>query len=614
MIPASCQKTEPDPILTIDVTYIDMPNLNATGTVNVTSNGKWSVTSQQSWIQVTPASGNGDGSFTINAENNNTTSSRAGTVTVQYKNLTKNITVNQTLSQLSVINSELSFGKEQSSQTISIQSNTQWQIEIPTSATWITASPMSGTGNSQVTVTVQQNTLESPRNATVQVKYASTQMPVTVTQKSSVNHAPTTPLLSAPANGVSGVLTVPNFTWQSSTDSDGDAITYTLSYSKDNVSWKDTVISVNNFYFSVNFSPNTTYYWKVKASDGENNVVSAVNTFTTGSKSHYDNAEYTTVLTNSEGNSPCEILFLGDGYSSPELAYGGLFDQDVAAGVEAFFSVEPYKTYKNYFKVYKMATYSNESGVTQQDKSITKSTFFASYFAGGSSVSTNYDKVFEYAQKVSGITAEKLKTMLIILMLNQDRYAGTCFMWSDGRAIAICPVSRTATVSTQKFGAIVNHEAGGHGWGGFADEYVSSANTGKTIPSSDVSQYQSWANLGFYANVDVTGSTTAVKWKYFIGVSGYERVSAYEGALYYTYGAWRAENTSCMINNIPYYNAPGREAIVKKIMRVSGGTYSQDNFILNDIQKTPNTEALLMTKSFNPLTFVPLAPPVMMKN
>ncbi|MPN17532.1 hypothetical protein SDC9_164886 [bioreactor metagenome] len=65
-----------------------------------------------------------------------------------------------------------------------------------------------------------------------------------------------------------------------------------------------------------------------------------------------------------------------------------------------------------------------------------------------------------------------------------------------------------------------------------------------------------------------------------------------------------------MINNIPYFSAPSREAAVKKIMRVSGGTYNLDNFVASDIQKAPTAAVLSMTKSYNPLTFVPLAPPV----
>lgn len=613
LVVSACQKPEPAPILTVSVNNVDVPNYNGTGSVAVTSNGTWSATASTSWIHITPATGKGDGTIQITMDNNNTTTARTGTITVTLKNISKTITINQSFSQLSTFTTELLFEKTGSSQTFSIQSNTDWQVEVPTSATWLSASPLSGNGNASVTLTTQTNSQDAVRSATVLIRYASTSTPITITQKSAVNHAPTAPSLTSPANGASNTATIPNFAWSASTDTDGDPLTYTLSYSKDNNNWKDTIITKTSFYFSANFSPNTTYYWKVKVSDGENVVTSSTHSFTTGIKNYYDHQEFKTIYTNTTGEQPSEILILGDGYSSPDLVYGGLFDQDANAAAAAFFDVEPYKSYKNYFKVYKMATFSDESGVTQQDKSITKQTCFSSYFAGGSSVSTNYDKVFEYAMLIPGVDANKLKKMLIILMLNQDRYAGTCFMWSDGRAIAICPVSKSAAAATSKFPAIVNHEAGGHGWAGLADEYINSANVGKTVPAADVSQHQSWSNLGFYANVDVTGSQATVKWKHFIGVSGYERVSTYEGAMYYTYGAWRAESTSCMINNIPYYSAPAREAAVKKIKRIAGEEYSLDEFMLNDIQKSPGAPVELLTKSFNPLLFVPLGAPVMFK-
>jgi hypothetical protein len=227
---------------------------------------------------------------------------------------------------------------------------------------------------------------------------------------------------------------------------------------------------------------------------------------------------------------------------------------------------------------------------------------------GGITVDDN--SVFNYAMTLPGMTTARLRNLLIIVMINQNRYAGTCFMWSDGKAIALCPVSRNSNTLAQ-FGAIVNHEAGGHGWGRLADEYIN--NTGQTLPASEITTFNAWVSYGYYPNVDLTNNLTTIKWNYLVGVSGYDRVGAFEGAFYYSYGAWRAENTSCMINNIPYYSAPSREAQVKKIMSVSGGTYSLSNFISNDVQKAPAAVATLLTKSFNPLTFVPLAPPVMKK-
>ncbi len=608
----ACEKEIPA-TLTLSVGTLDIPNYQGTASFSITSNNNWTVSTTESWITFSTPTGNGDASVTITAANNFTSGSRTATVKVTCKELVKTITVTQTNSTLSTDTSELSFQKDQESKSVIVTSNTKWDVQIPANATWITATPMTGVGNGQFILTAQANTGNSLRNASVIVSYASTNTIINITQRGAQNNLPTAPVLSFPANNTTNIGTIPVFSWTAATDADGDQISYKFQYSKDNLSWSDTTVNGNQMFFSKNLSPNTKYYWKVSSYDSHDYTVSQTFNFTTGATNAYSNGDYVVSQANTQGIAPCEILFLGDGYTAPDFTFGGLYDTDVTNGIEAFFSVEPYKTYRNYFKVYKMASYSAESGVTQTDKSIIKQTCFSSYFAGGSSISTNSSKVFEYAQKIPGVDANRLKTMLVILILNQDRYAGTCFMWSDGKAVAICPVSKSASSSVTKYPAIVNHEAGGHGWAGLADEYVSSANAGKTIPAADISSYQSWNALGFNANVDVTGLQTAVKWNYFIGVSGYERVATYEGAMYYTYGAWRAENTSCMINNIPYYSAPSREAAVKKIMRVSGGTYSFDNFVLNDIVKSPTADAMLLTKSFNPLTFVPLGAPVRMK-
>jgi hypothetical protein len=357
-------------------------------------------------------------------------------------------------------------------------------------------------------------------------------------------------------------------------------------------------------------APGTTYYLRAYATNSGGTSYGSQVSFTTAAASaYYEDGEYNVYQTNTQGTNPCEILILGDGYQSTDFATDGLFDQNANEAIEAFFAVEPYTTYRNYFKVYKMAAFSEDSGVTQTDLSITKKTVFSTQFTGGSSLEVDYTTVNNYAMTLPGMTSTKLNNLLIIVMINQNRYAGTCWMWSNGRAIALCPVSRQGSTANTKFPAIVNHEAGGHGWSRQADEYINY--TGQTITTSQASTLTTWSGYGFYANVDLTNNLSTIKWSYFVGVTGYERVGAYEGAFYYSYGAWRSENTSCMINNIPYYSAPGREAAVKKIMSVSGGSYSLANFMANDIQKAP--AAALLTKSFNPLTFVPLAPPVMMK-
>ena len=47
-------------------------------------------------------------------------------------------------------------------------------------------------------------------------------------------------------------------------------------------------------------------------------------------------------------------------------------------------------------------------------------------------------------------------------------------------------------------------------------------------------------------------------------------------------GMYRSEATSCMNNNIPYFSAISRQAIVERIMECAGRTFSLEDFYAND--------------------------------
>ncbi|MBO5707827.1 MAG: hypothetical protein J6S01_00685, partial [Bacteroidales bacterium] len=73
-------------------------------------------------------------------------------------------------------------------------------------------------------------------------------------------------------------------------------------------------------------------------------------------------------------------------------------------------------------------------------------------------------------------------------------------------------------------------------------------------------------------------------------------VDVYEGAFFHTRGVFRSEPTSCMNNNIPYYNAISREAMVKRIKKYAGEEYSFEDFKANDKEALPE----VVTKGENP--------------
>lgn len=613
----SCVK-EVAPTLELSASQADIANYEGTVDITVTSNSNWTVTISDIWCSISPTSGNGNAVIKVTATNNYSDILRTASLRVVCKNLSKTAVISQSFSQLSVDSETLSFEKETNSKVIAITSNTRWLFEMPATSPWLSASSTSGDGNSSVTFTAQANSAGPARSATILLKYGSTQKTINVTQKKSLNSPPSSPVMSYPADKAINEKTIPGFTWAASTDPDNDAISYTVYYSKDNVNWTELSTMNTKIFLTSHLNENTSYSWKVKATDIEGaSATSGIFTFTTGLKSGYAHGEYKIHQNATLGNNgmAAEVLFMGDGYTAADFQEGGLFEQNITEGINNFFSVEPYKSYKNYFKVYKQATYSTDSGVTQVDKSIFKVTALSSSFNGGSSISANSDEVLKYAKMIPGVNAEKLKSMMIVVVINQDRYAGTTFMWSTGEAIALCPTSRSATEGN-KFKNVVLHEANGHGFGRLADEYISY--TGKSLPAENKTEELRWSGYGFYANIDVTADSTAIKWRHFFKRQGYDeklggRLGIFEGAYYYTFGAWRPELSSCMIHNEPYFNAPSREAMVKRILTASGNSYNLEEFVVKDIEKAPSATVQAFTKSVNPLLFVPLAPPVYMR-
>lgn len=608
----SCKK-DPAPELNIAISSLTVQNKSGSEKVTFTCNGKWSVSSSETWFTVSPSFGNGNGEVTVTYTDNQALEERKGNINFTTGTLAKTLKITQSRTHLDIDNQTLSFTKESAGARISIVSNSDWQVIIPQGVNWVTASPMSGSQNMDVNFVISANT-GAIRTADIAIKYAQSEKIVSITQQRGINSPPLPPALKLPTNNNTDASRLPSFRWSASKDPDNDQVVYSLEYSKNGTNWtvsnqsQDTI-----FYLPAYLDANTNYSWRVKATDsmGES-VYSQTNTFRTGTKVSYFDGEYKVALSNTAGISPSEILFIGDGYTAEDYIEGGKFDQEVEEGINYLFSTEPYKSYKQYFKVYKQAGYSRDQGVTQTDKSITKNTKFGVSFNGGSSMESNSTVVFSTAKLIPGVDDIKLRELLIVLLVNENRYAGTCWTWSDGKTIAITPVSRNSNLSYHYKGVLL-HEAGGHGFGRLADEYISSSNAGKTISAEDTQKLKDRFSKNHAANVDLTPDFNLVRWKHFIGKPGYERVTIIEGAYYYPFGVWRPEQTSCMINNIGYYNAPSREAIVKRILEKAGETYVLDNFIGNDITKEPAPAALLQTKSFNPLTFVPLSPPVFVK-
>ncbi len=286
-------------------------------------------------------------------------------------------------------------------------------------------------------------------------------------------------------------------------------------------------------------------------------------------------------------NGGIDIVFIGDGYDAKDIATG-TFLANAEAGYGHLFDVEPYKTYKDYFNVKAVISMSDESGIGTVNTVI--DTKFGSYFTQNRIKTPAAEPCFAWAKKADADM--DIQKSLTIMMMNTSTYEGICMMYADGSAIACCPVSTEAY--PYDYRGIIQHEAGGHGFGKLADEYIyhnafiqtCSCIDGCDHPQNDndsQSAYGAFKSLGWYRNLSMSGDAKQVPWSHLIYHANYsDYVDMYEGGYMHSRGVYRSEATSCMNNNIPYYSAISRQAIVERIKEYAGETFDFKDFVAND--------------------------------
>ena len=296
----------------------------------------------------------------------------------------------------------------------------------------------------------------------------------------------------------------------------------------------------------------------------------------------YGEDEWITLQKATKGNKGgINIVLLGDGFNAKDIASGGYL-KNIKQEVEYFFGIEPYKTYRDYFNVYTAIPLSTESGVGTVNT--IRYNRFNTTFTGGVGLKADYDEVFDYALGAPTVNKGNLNQTLIIIVPNSTDYGGICQMWEDGSAIAFCPQSTYGYPLDTR--GVIQHEAGGHGFGKLGDEYIyhnAFIDFCDCTCCGHVLEFNGAKSLGWYDNLELTGKMHSVGWSHLIFDDRYsDIVDIYEGGYMHNRGVFRSEPNSCMNNDIPYYSTISRESIVKRIKAYAGETYSFEDFVKND--------------------------------
>lgn len=123
--------------------------------VSVVCMGDWEVEGAESWMNVSPASGTGNGNLTIAPSDNGETSPRNGVIHIVSKlnpSFRKEIIISQAAYEFEVSPSNISLpGEPAEAETIQVSCpGGEWSVECE--ASWLTVSAKSGSGNGSFTV------------------------------------------------------------------------------------------------------------------------------------------------------------------------------------------------------------------------------------------------------------------------------------------------------------------------------------------------------------------------------------------------------------------------------------------------------------------------------
>lgn len=281
------------------------------------------------------------------------------------------------------------------------------------------------------------------------------------------------------------------------------------------------------------------------------------------------------------------LVFLGDGYNAKEVSEG-FYLQNIKMAVEHFFDIEPYKTYRDYFNVYTGVAVSPESGIGGVNTIIYNrfnTTAKGDVTLGGRNGESDVKMILEYVCKAPTVSESNIGETLVVLIPNTTDYGGICYMYDDGTAIAYCPKSDYGY--PLDFRGVIQHEAGGHGFGKLGDEYIyhnAFIDHCSCTCCGHVVEFNTAKAKGWYPNLSLTGKMNEVPWSHLLFHEKYKQVvDVFEGGFMHTRGVFRSEQNSCMNNDIPYYSTISREAIVKRIKKIAGETYAFEDFVVNDV-------------------------------
>lgn len=164
---ASIQVAQAPAKVESSATTLTFENYASRYDLDITSEADWTSTASASWIQVSPDNGNkGTTKVSIDVTPNTSVSERTGYVTFSTGTARKlEVKVVQKGIYIETSENSLNLSSVPSEARVTVRSNTEWRVQsVPD---WVSVTPVSGKGDTEVTLSVSENLSTSSRTGEI---------------------------------------------------------------------------------------------------------------------------------------------------------------------------------------------------------------------------------------------------------------------------------------------------------------------------------------------------------------------------------------------------------------------------------------------------------------
>lgn len=270
------------------------------------------------------------------------------------------------------------------------------------------------------------------------------------------------------------------------------------------------------------------------------------------------------------------IVLIGDVFTDVDIETGYYLDV-MKYAMESFFSVEPTKSYREYFNVYAVYAVSKRRQVGIYGDNSALGTELDKYDSSGYAA---YPYRVEQYIDAAQLPGSKTFPSVIINRIDGN---GVTYFESSTDATAYVPYrNRSQVIST------LLHEAMGHGFGFLGDAYWY-PDSGE-IPESEKQTIRTYQRNGSFLNLSLTKDPKSVPWAHLIGHPRYPEVGVIAGGNGYQAGVWNSGYDLMRSGSYRYFNPVDRELLVKQILTFAGEEYTFEKFLEKDVPASQPAE------------------------